>query len=433
MERRADLVEEATYPKYRWLILFLAWMLYSLIAFNNTMTAVLYDLRFPIAQGGLGLTDQQFYACLTATSLAPIVLALFGGMLSDRFGVRWTVFVGSIIAAAGTLLRLVSTGFPDFFAFNLLLGIGLGVIGPNLPKLVGMWFPPKQIAISTALYMTALGIGSGLGLALGPLFSTWRSAILIMGVIFVGSVVIWFVFAKDRPKGYKVDGVEIVGVPFKEGFLRAVKTKSLWLIAFSYAMVAAIVTAYVNGVPLLLVEARGVPEKTAGLVIALAVLGYIFGTVFWVVLAEKIGVTKPIYMFCMIMSGIAGIIGYLLAPGFGLWLNAVFPGFFMGAGHPFIMQVPLRLREIGPRYAGVAAGVIGSLGHILSFTLLPYMFEPIWHGAGSWQGFGPFWAAFFLAAVLAVGGILYILAPETGRKAREKWEREAAEAQAYES
>ncbi len=427
------MAEEVAYPKYRWLILVLAWMLYCLIAFNNTMTAVLYDLRFSIAQGGLGLTDQQFYACLTATSLAPIVLALFGGMLSDRFGVRWTVFVGSLIAAGGTLLRLVSTGFPDFFAFNLLLGIGLGVIGPNLPKLVGMWFPPKQIAIATALYMTALGLGSGLGLALGPLFPTWRSAILVMGVIFVASVVVWVLFAKDRPKGYTVGGVEIVGVPFKEGFLRAVKNKSLWLIAFSYAMVAAIVTAYVNGVPLLLVEARGVPGGAAGLVIALAVLGYIFGTVFWVLLAEKLGVTKPIYMFCMIMSGISGVIGYILAPGIGMWLNAIFPGFFMGAGHPFIMQVPLRLREIGPRYAGVAAGVIGSLGHLLSFILLPYMFEPIWHGAGSWQGFGPLSAAIFLAATLAVGGILYMFAPETGRKARERWEREAAEAQSTES
>ena len=427
------MAEEVTYPKYRWLLLSLAWALYSLIAFNNTMTAVLYDLRDPIALGGLGLSDQQFYACLTATSLAPIVLALFGGMLSDRFGVRWTVFAGSIIAASGTLLRLVSTGFPDFFAFNLLLGVGLGVIGPNLPKMVGMWFPPRQIAISTALYMTALGIGSGLGLALGPLFPTWRSAILIMGMIFVASVVIWLFFAKDRPKGYKVDGVEIVGVPFKEGLLRAVRSKNLWLIAFSYCMVSAVVTAYVNGVPLLLHEAKGVSEESAGLIEALAVLGHIFGTVFWVVLAEKIGVTKQIYMFCMIMSGTAGIIGYLLAPGIGMWLNAVFPGFFMGAGHPFIMQVPLRLREIGPRYVGVAAGIIGSLGHLLSFILLPYMFEPIWHGVGSWQGFGPFSAAIFLAAVLAVGGILYILAPETGRKAREKWEREAAEAQASSS
>ena len=422
--------QAVAYPKYRWLLLSLAWALYSLIAFNNTMTAVLYDLRDPIALGGLGLSDQQFYACLTATSIAPIVLALFGGMLSDRFGVRWTVFAGSIIAAGGTLLRVVSTGFPDFFAFNLMLGIGLGVIGPNLPKLVGMWFPPRQIAISTALYMTALGIGSGLGLALGPLFPTWQSAVLIMGLVFVGSVVAWLVLARDRPRGYTVGGVEIVGVPFKEGLLRAVRNRALWLIAFSYCLVAGVVTAYVNGVPLLLVEARGVPEKTAGLVIALAVLGYIFGTVFWVVLSEKLGVAKPIYMFCMVMSGVAGVIGYFLAPGFGLWLNGIFPGFFMGAGHPFIMQVPLRLRDIGPRYAGVAAGVITSLGHLVSFVLLPYWFEPIWHGVGSWQGFGPFWAAFFLAVVLAMGGILYVLAPETGRKARERWEREAVAAEA---
>lgn len=53
-ERRAHLAEEAaTYPKYRWVLLCLAWALYSLIAFNNTMTAVLYDLRDPVALGGI--------------------------------------------------------------------------------------------------------------------------------------------------------------------------------------------------------------------------------------------------------------------------------------------------------------------------------------------------------------------------------------------
>jgi len=425
------LTDEVTYPRYRWYLLFLAWALFCLIAFNNMMTAVMGEqLVSSVAEGGLGLTDQQFYACLTATSLAPIVLSLVGGMLSDRFGVKRVVLLGSFIAAAGALLRYISFGFVDFFLYNILLGVGLGILGPNLPKLVGLWFPPRQIAIATALYMTALGVGPALGLALGSLFPTWQSAMLIMGLVFVASVAAWWIFAKDRPKGYTVGGVELTGVPFKEGLLRAVRSKTLWLLAAAYAMVMAVVAAYVNGVPRLLNVAKDMPEGPAGRVIALAVLGFIVGAVFWVWLAEKVGVTKPFYMGCMVMSGITGVLAYVLAPGIGMWLMGFFPGFFMGAGGPFIMQVPLRLREFGPRYVGVAAGVIGSIGHVLSFILLPYMFEPIWHGVGSSQGFGPFWAAFFLAAVLAVGGILYILAPETGRKARERWEREAAVAQA---
>ena len=414
------MADEVVYPKYRWLLLFLGWLLYGLIAFNNTMTAVLYDL-LEAAPVGLGLTTTQFYVSLTATSVAPIVLAIFGGMMADRYGVKRIVLLGAIVALAGTMLRLVSFGFIDFFIYNIMLGIGLGVVFPNLPKIVGLWFPPKQIAIATGLYMTALGLGSGLGLAIGPLFPTWRTAMLVMGIVFAASIVIWLLFAKDRPKGYKLGGVEIAGVPLKEGLVKAISSKYIWLIAVSYCLIAGVSQAYVNGAPLLLVEERSVAGAAAGQAVALAFLGFFAGTVFWVTLAEKLGVTKPIYMFCMIAAGVTAILMYQLAPGGGMWIMGVATGFCMGAGHPFIMQVPLRLREIGPRYAGSASGLIASLGHLLSFLLLPFMFTPIW------DAFGGLSAVFFLAAAMLVGGVLYILVPETGRRARDRWATEEAE------
>lgn len=399
----------------------MAWALYGLVTFNNVMTAVLYDL-LEAPPVGLGLTTTQFYVSLTATSVAPIFLSLFGGMLSDRFGVRRIVILGSLLALVGTLLRLVSFGFVDFFIYNILLGVGIGVIFPNLPKMVGLWFPPKQIAIATSLYMTALGLFSGLALALGALFPTWQSAMLTMGLVYAASIVLWLIFAKDRPKGYSIGGQEVVGVPFKEGLRTALTSKSIWLIALSYCLVQGVVQAWVNGMPLVLKEDAMVSAGAAGIVISLSVVGYVTGTVLWVIVSEKWGYLKPVYSLCMFFSGVTGLLTYIFAPGIGMWVLGFFPGLFMGAGHPLVMQMPLHLREIGARYAGSAAGLIHTIGHTMSFLMLPFMFTPIWNATGS-----GFWAVFLLFAALALAGVLFIGGPEVGRKRREQWAREAAE------
>jgi len=414
--------EAVMYPKYRWVLLILGWVILTLTAYNHTMLNVRYDLLEPVAQGGLGLNTTQFYLCITSTALAAIPLALISGFLTDKIGVRRVILYGAILTAIGALLRLAATGFIDLFIYSAVMGVGLGTVGGNVPKLVGQWFPVRQIYLGIALFTTALGIGPFLALATAALFPSFFMGFLVMGLLLVLGCVAWGIWAKDRPREYLEGGLMIVDVPYRESFLAVFKNKYVWLISASYCLVAAVVAAWVGGLPLLLVMTKAVPGTAAGLVTSLSVVGYIIGIVLWAWLAEKWGRMKPVYSICMALSGTTGLLVYLLAPGVGMWVLGILPGLFMGAGYPLIMQMPLRLPGIGIRYAGTAMGLITACGAVVSFVMLPYMFTPIWHGVGA------IYATIFLCASLWIAGVLFVVAPEVGRKYLMRVFKEAQEA-----
>ena len=401
--------EEERYPRYRWFILFLGWLLLCLTSYNNSMLNVRYEL-LEAAPVGLGFNATQFYACITATSVAPIVIAFLSGLFTDKWGVKKVILYGAIVTAVGGLLRVVAFGFVDFFIYCVIMGVGLGTVGGNVPKLVGQWFHIRQIYLGIALFTTALGIGPFLALATGAMWPTWKLGFLVMGLFLVVGFVVWWVWAKDRPREYLEDGKPIVGVPFKEALLTAVRSKPLWLILVSYALVAGVVTGWIGGLPLVLKETKGLSGGAAGIIASLSVLGYIIGIVLWSWVAERIGYMKPVYCICVFLSGLTGWLLYISAPGIGMWVLGIFPGLFMGAGYPLIMQMPLRLKGIGTRYAGVAMGMVSSGGHLIGFLMLPFMFTPLW------EAFGALWAVFFFFMALATAGALFLKAPEVGRK-----------------
>lgn len=409
------------YLRYRWFILFMGWLLLCLTSYNNSMLNVRYELLEP-APIGLGLSAIQFYMCITATSVAPIVIAFISGLLTDKVGVKRVILYGAILTAAGGLLRVVAFGFIDFFLYCVLMGVGLGTVGGNVPKLVGQWFHVRQIYLGIALFTTALGIGPFLALATGAMWPTWRLGFLVMGLSLVAGFIVWWIWAKDRPKTFLEAGRPIIGVPFKEAFLTAIKDKSIWIILASYALVSAVVTGWIGGLPLVLVQTKELSGGVAGIIASLSVAGYIIGIVLWSWVAEKVGYMKPVYAVCMFMSGLTGWLLYIFAPGAGMWVLGIFPGLFMGAGYPLVMQMPLRLPGIGTRYAGVAMGLLVSGGHLLGFLMLPFMFTPIW------ETFGALWAVFFFFMCLATAGALFTLAPEVGRKYMQRVLREAEEA-----
>ena len=420
MERGVNLAEQITYPRYRWLMLLLVWALFGLCNFNNMMIAVRAHDLMP----ALGLNTQQFYLINTATAIAPIFLCLVGGMLGDRFGVRWIIGLGSIIAAAAALLRLTATGFWPFLIFQVLLGAGTGFTTPNAPKIAGVWFPPNQVSVAIGLFMTGQGLGLALGFAFGALFPTWQSAIMVMGLLMAVATAAWLIFAREKPKGFEERGIEVAGVSFREGMSRVWNAKKRWWLGVCVFLVMAVTMSYVYGLPLLLEETKGVSPGASGLVVFLGVMGYVFGTVIWPIICEKIGVVKPFFLACTAMAGLFGLVTYIMAPGIGMWLLAFFPGFFMGAGYPMMYQLPVHLREFGPRYAATPTGLMDAVGNLGVVLMLPFMFTPIWNAAG------PIPAMLFLLVAVAGGGIFYLLLPDTGRKARERWAREEAEAQA---
>ncbi|MDY6918224.1 MAG: hypothetical protein SVP26_09845 [Chloroflexota bacterium] len=99
------------------------------------------------------------------------------------------------------------------------------------------------MALATGLYMTGSGVGLALGLAVSAAFETWQAAVL---------TVVWLVLARDRPKGFTIEGRQVIGVPIKEGLGRAFRSKNMYWLGFSYFLMMGVVMSYIGGLKLVL-------------------------------------------------------------------------------------------------------------------------------------------------------------------------------------
>ena len=93
------------------------------------------------------------------------VIAIPSGFLADKFSIQKSVGIGAIIMAVGSLLRGFSTSFEMLLSFTFLYGIGFSLVYPNLPKIVGIWFPREKAGLATGIYSTGISAGSAFSLA----------------------------------------------------------------------------------------------------------------------------------------------------------------------------------------------------------------------------------------------------------------------------
>ena len=94
-----------------------------------------------------------------------VALAIPGGRLGDRIGTRKAIAIGALVMAAGSLARGASTTFASLFACTGLFGVGLSIVYPNLPKLAGLWFPPRKVGFATGVITTGVTAGGTAALA----------------------------------------------------------------------------------------------------------------------------------------------------------------------------------------------------------------------------------------------------------------------------
>ena len=139
-------MEKQTSP-FRWLVL--------ILLFVNTFFVVLplYCISplFQEISKDMPLTKAQMGAIMGMFTLASLFFALIGGGISDRIGSRWAVGISVLIVAIAGALRAYAESAAHIMICMFTMGVGFAVFGPNTPKVLGMWFSPKQLATANGI------------------------------------------------------------------------------------------------------------------------------------------------------------------------------------------------------------------------------------------------------------------------------------------
>ncbi|KAG8779330.1 hypothetical protein FRC16_003453 [Serendipita sp. 398] len=105
-------------------------------------------------------SDQTRGLMVAAQTFGSFIMLPFAPLMSDGFGRRKTLCIGSAVICGGVLLQAMSTGIPHFIASRVLVGVGLCIATNAAPLLITELAYPTQRAPITAMYNGSWYVGS---------------------------------------------------------------------------------------------------------------------------------------------------------------------------------------------------------------------------------------------------------------------------------
>ncbi len=322
----------------------------------------------------LDLQPDQFAMVLTAPMLIAALFGIPSGALADRFGAKATVTIGLAIACISSIGRINAGSFGSLFAWMLAFGFGIATVNANASKILGAWFPPKQMGLAMGVFVAAATVGISLSLATSALFLTAQSAFLTSAAVVLVSLLLWRILVKSRPIG----SPKAPPQPVVQYLIVATRCKHIWVAALAMLLFMGAWVAHTGNLANALTQAKGVSDVLSGLTASCLPFSFIVGSVFvGPVLIQNIARMKPLLVPIAVAAAALSYISWLVPFGPTTIVLLILTGFLLGTLVPLIMSLPLLLPELGPVYAGSSGGIISTLQMAGAFLLPSYVIMPI--------------------------------------------------------
>lgn len=139
----------------------------------------------PLVRHDLGIGVQSMGLLLSAFLWAYAFSQLPAGALVDRLGPRRVLSVGVALWSAAQILGGLVSGFGQFFAARMLLGIGEAPQSPASARVVRDWFNIRARGTATGIWNCSSTLGSAIAVPLVTLLMLqfgWRWMFAFMGI-----------------------------------------------------------------------------------------------------------------------------------------------------------------------------------------------------------------------------------------------------------
>ena len=390
--------------------MFHGWIMAGLGALVNALGAApLFQgmpVLNPVLRNAFGWTAGQMSWAFAVTRIEGGILGPFEGLLVERVGPRWMVFIGFIILGLGFLLLSQIQELWQLYAVFFIMSVGT-TLGSWLPMmtLINNWFTRRR-SRAMAVVMEGFALGGIvfpllLAWAIGgvdPNISErygWRTATLFVGILLMALAFPLSLSIHNRPADLGLlpdgdspelpaaspaearvtrSGIEEEGYTWQE----AVRTRSFWIISFGHG--AAIVASMSVFVHLgLMLDDRGFSLGTISFVIAVFTVMTSISILIGGYLGDRIPIRLVIFVFSSLL-GLAVVILVLAHSIEMLFVFAVLFGIGFGGRDPTtaairgvyfgrkafavitgLSMVPVNILSlIGPLFAGYMRDATGT-------------------------------------------------------------------------
>ena len=286
--------------------------------FTDVMSPLEPLLTAAKADGGLGLgwtsDEYGFFSGAYGYFNVFLLLLFFGGIILDKFGIRFTGIMSTILMFGGALIKwyAVSHDFdgtiavPFFGSYHTqvvfaatgfaVYGVGCEIAGITVSKVIVKWFTGHELALAMGLQVALARIGTAGALALALPFAKAMggvSASVGLGAAMLCAGMIAFIVYCIMDKKEDASAAAVQSEP-EEGFKFSdlgtlFCNRGFWYAAVLCLMFYAGVFPFLKFATKLMVMKYNVPEATAGLIPAMLPFGTIFLTPLFGSIYDKYG------------------------------------------------------------------------------------------------------------------------------------------------
>lgn len=287
--------------------------------FTDVMSPLEPLLTAAKADGGLGLgwtsDEYGFFSGAYGYFNVFLLLLFFGGIILDKFGIRFTGIMSTILMFGGALIKwyAVSHDFdgtiavPFFGSYHAqvvfaatgfaVYGVGCEIAGITVSKVIVKWFTGHELALAMGLQVALARIGTAGALALALPFAKAMggvSASVGLGAAMLCAGMIAFIVYCIMDKKEDASAAAAVQSEPEEGFKFSdlgtlFCNRGFWYVAVLCLMFYAGVFPFLKFATKLMVMKYNVPEATAGLIPAMLPFGTIFLTPLFGSIYDKYG------------------------------------------------------------------------------------------------------------------------------------------------
>ena len=250
------------------------------------------------------------------TTIPLIAFAIFSPLvakISNKIGLEKTIFLATIVASIGLLLRFyINTSV--FFVTTFIIGVGITVGNVLLPGLTKKYFP-ENLGVMTGFYALVMNVSASIAAGIsypilntnigGEKFSTGL-AVNIWLIISVLNIVIYAIITKNS-KSERIVKDKKTGVT---GYLKSLK---MWSVMLSMGLQSALFYCSVSWFAEIMIS-KGFTPSEAGLLLSISQFAQFPSTFLVPVLAEKIK-NKLIIPIFITLGYVASLIGMVYIQG----------------------------------------------------------------------------------------------------------------------
>ena len=250
------------------------------------------------------------------TTIPLIAFAIFSPLvakISNKIGLEKTIFLATIVASIGLLLRFyINTSV--FFVTTFIIGVGITVGNVLLPGLTKKYFP-ENLGVMTGFYAVVMNVSASIAAGIsypilntnigGEKFSTGL-AVNIWLIISVLNIVIYAIITKNS-KSERIVKDKKTGVT---GYLKSLK---MWSVMLSMGLQSALFYCSVSWFAEIMIS-KGFTPSEAGLLLSISQFAQFPSTFLVPVLAEKIK-NKLIIPIFITLGYVASLIGMVYIQG----------------------------------------------------------------------------------------------------------------------